>query len=86
MNSFNIAKTAVRALDSKKARDIEVIKVDDLTILADYFIIATGSSSTQVKALADEVDYRLSEEGVQPGHIEGRTTSGICLLYTSRCV
>ncbi len=83
MNSYEIAKAAIRALDSKKARDIEAIKVDDLTILADYFIIATGTSSTQVKALADEVDFRLSEEGVQPNHIEGRTTSWIVLDYGS---
>ena len=48
---------AVKALDSKKAKNITALKVDDLTILANYFVIASASSTTQVKALADEVEY-----------------------------
>ena len=47
---------AVKALDSKKAKNITALKVDDLTILANYFVIASASSTTQVKALADEVE------------------------------
>lgn len=62
---------AVKALASKKALDIKAIKVDDLTILANYFIIASASSTTQVKALADEVEYQLSQAGVTPKNIEG---------------
>ncbi len=83
MESFEIVKTAVKALDSKKARDIKVIQIEDITILADYFVIATGASSTQVKALADEVDYKLSEQGVEPGHIEGKSSGWILLDYGS---
>ncbi len=62
---------AVKALDSKKAKDIKVLKVDDLTILANYFVIASATSTTQVKALADEVEFKLGEKGVQAKGIEG---------------
>ncbi|MBQ2676028.1 MAG: ribosome silencing factor [Clostridia bacterium] len=83
MESNDILKIAVKALDDKKAHDIKVIKVDDLTVLADYFVIATGNSNTQVRALADEVDYKLSESGVQPHHIEGKSSGWILLDYSS---
>ena len=56
---FDMVKTAVKALDSKKGIDIRVIKVQDITSLADYFVICSGSSSTQVKALADECEYQM---------------------------
>lgn len=66
-----IIETAVKALDSKRAEDICVIKISDLTVIADYFVIANGTSSTQTKALADEVEYRLKELGRQPDRTEG---------------
>ena len=81
-NYFEIVKTAVKAIDSKRGADIEVIKVGDLTIITDYFVIATASSNTQLKAIADEMEFRLSQEGVEPHHIEGRTSEWICLDYT----
>lgn len=82
MTDIEILKLGVKALDSKKAQDIKIIKVKDITVLANYFVIAGGTSSTQVKALADEVDYKLSEAGVQPKSIEGRqTASWIALDY-----
>ena len=83
MDSYDIMKTAVNALNSKKAFDLKVIKVDDITVLTDYFVIATGSSTTQVKSLADEVDYKLSEAGVEPNHIEGKISGWILLDYGS---
>ncbi len=83
MDSYEILKTAVKALDSKKAFDIKAIKIDDITVLSDYFVIATGSSSTQVRSLADEVDYQLSQQGVEPNHIEGRSSGWILLDYGS---
>ncbi|MGN0596123.1 MAG: RsfS/YbeB/iojap family protein, partial [Ruminiclostridium sp.] len=58
MTDIEIVKKVVKTLNDKKATDIKVIKVGDLTILANYFILATGTSSTQVKALADEVDFK----------------------------
>lgn len=61
----------VKALDSKKADEITALKVGDLTILANYFVIASASSTTQVKALADEVEYRMEQSGVTPKGVEG---------------
>ena len=81
MNSYEKLKIAVKALDSKKAVHIKAIKVEDITILADYFVIAPGMSTTKVKALADEVDFKLSEAGVEPGHIEGKSSGWILLDY-----
>lgn len=80
MTDIEMLKVGVRALDSKKAHDIKIIKVKDLTILANYFVIATGTSSTQVKALADEVDYQLGLLGEQPKQIEGKQSSSWVVL------
>lgn len=72
----------VQTLDKKKAEDIRVIGITNLTIIADYFIIATGTSTTQVKALADEVEYQLSQSGVEPKGSEGyRSSTWIVLDY-----
>ena len=83
MEIQDIVKTAVKAIDSKKGENIEVIGITDLTIIADYFVIATGTSTTQVKTLADEVEYQLSLKGVEPHHIEGEKTPWVCLDYGS---
>lgn len=66
-----IAKIAADALDSKKGLDVNVLAVGKQTVLADYFVIATGTSSTHVKALADEAEFKLKEAGYVCGHIEG---------------
>ena len=52
-------------------KDIEVINIEEKTIVADYFIICTGTSTTQVKGLADEVVFLLKQEGKEPARIEG---------------
>lgn len=74
-------ETAIKALDSKKAIDITALEVGSLTVVADYFVIAAGSSNTQVKALADEVEYQLGLEGITPRQIEGKATGWILLDY-----
>ncbi len=72
----------VKILDRKKAEDIKVIGITKLSIIADYFIIATGNSSTQVKALADEVEFQLGNEGEEPRGVEGlRTANWVVLDY-----
>lgn len=82
MTSLETAKMAVKALDSKKALDIKVIKIQDISAIADYFVIATGTSSTHVKALADEVEAQLYEAGISVSHVEGyRSNSWILLDY-----
>ena len=70
-SSFDIAKAAVKILDSKIASDIKMLKIDQKTIIADYFVICTGNSSTQVKTLADEVEYQLGVGGVPYVKLEG---------------
>ena len=56
MTTKEQALTIAKALDSKLGLDIKVIEITDVTVLADYMVIATGRNSTQVKALADEVE------------------------------
>ena len=63
--------TIVKALDSKRAEDIRIIEIGDLTIVADYFVIANGTSSTQTKALAEEVEFKMSQLGIEPNRTEG---------------
>lgn len=67
-----IALMAAKALDAKKAKDIKILYVNKQTIIADYFVIAAGTSRTQVNALADEVEYKLGLENITPSKIEGR--------------
>lgn len=66
-----MAKIASEALESKKGLDVTVLSVTNQTVLADYFVIATGTVNTHVKALADEVEFKLKEAGYECGHIEG---------------
>jgi ribosome-associated protein len=75
-----IAAMAVKALDDKKAGDIRVLKTEKITILADYFVIATASSTTHIKTLADEVDRVLSEAGEAPLRREGYREGSWVLL------
>ena len=76
-----IAETAAAALDNKKGMDVTVLEVGDQTILADYFVLATGTSNTHVRALADEVEFKLKEElGIEPSHIEGASGNAWTLL------
>ena len=82
MNSYEQAIMAAKAISSKKGLDIHVIEISDVSVLADYMVIATGTSSTHVKALADEVEYKLDNEGISVSHIEGyRSNTWILLDY-----
>lgn len=82
MNSYDQAVLAAKAISSKKGLNIQVIGISDISVLADYMVIATGTSSTHVKALADEVEYKLDEAGFSVSHIEGyRSNSWILLDY-----
>jgi len=67
-------------LDEKKAQDIKIINVNQKTVIADYFVIAGGSSRTQVNSLADEVEYKLGLEGINPSRVEGRGDGSWVLL------
>lgn len=83
MESKEILSIAANALNEKKAICLSALKVDDLTVLTEYFLLCTATSSTHVKALADEAEFKLAEAGVTPHHIEGKSTGWILLDYGS---
>ena len=56
-----LGEMIVKILDAKKAKDIKLLRIDDKTVLADYFVICGGNSNTQVRALAGEVEEKLEE-------------------------
>ena len=74
-----LANFMVAVLDSKKAREIKLLHVEKQTIIADYFIICTGTSRTHARSLADEVEFKLSQYGIAPHHIEGADSGVWCL-------
>ena len=75
-----IAELVVTALDNKKAVDIQLLRVSEVTILADYFVICTANSVTHLKTLSDEVEKTLKENGETPVRREGQRSSGWVLL------
>ncbi len=81
MKYEELIKNIVKVLDEKKAEDIKIIETAELTIVADSFVVASGTSSTHVKALSGEVEDALSKFGAEPEHIEGRATGWILLDY-----
>ena len=79
-----LADAIAEVLDSKKGRDIKVVHVADKTVISEYFVICTGNSSTQVKSLGGELEYKLGLRGVDPVHFEGRDSDGwVVLDYSS---
>ncbi len=72
---LTLVKAAVQSLDEHKAEDIHVLKVSDITSLADYFILATGNSTTHVRALVDYLDTDLSKRDFKPSRTEGYQSS-----------
>lgn len=80
LTSKEMAELAVKALDSKKAADIKLLRVTNLTVVADYFLICTATSAPHVKTLTDEVDKILSEAGEPPLHREGYRSGSWVLL------
>lgn len=82
MNSYEQSILTAKAISIKKGLNIKLIEIGDISSLADYMVIATGTSSTHVKAIADEVEYQLDEAGISVSHIEGyRSNSWILLDY-----
>ncbi len=80
MTQNDMLKIITKTLDGKKAEDIRAIKITDLTVLADYFIIANGTSTTHTKTLAEEVEYQFSQLGIEPNRKEGYNSSNWIIL------
>ena len=66
------AREIARILDNKRGRDIKVLRVEDKTEIADYFVLCTANSNTHIKSLVGEVEYRMELRGVEEHHVEGR--------------
>ena len=71
MESYELAILLARALDRKKGGDLKVLKTEGLTTLADYFVICTATSNTQVKAMSDACEAAAESSGERAHHIEG---------------
>ncbi|MBQ4105503.1 MAG: ribosome silencing factor [Clostridia bacterium] len=83
MTTFEHAIESAKILSDKKASKLSVIRIDKVSSLADYMVLATGNNSTHVKALADEVEFQLKAMGKTVHHIEGhRSDSWILLDYS----
>ncbi|MBS5145616.1 MAG: ribosome silencing factor [Butyricicoccus pullicaecorum] len=81
MNAQQTARYICEALLERKGRDIDVLQVEHLTTLTEYFVICTATSTTQVRALADSVEYHLKyDHDTMPHHVEGFESSSWILL------
>ena len=80
MSIDKIAEKAFEVLEDKKARNIEVIDISEVSTLADYFIICSGSSTTHNRTLADELELKMGEAGYNMIHKEGYESARWILL------
>lgn len=80
MNSIEIARLAIRALEDKKAEEIKTIDISEVSVIADYFIIANGTNRSQIQALSDHVGETLGKAGVPLRQIEGYQNANWVLL------
>ena len=85
MTSYEMAVGLAKALDSKKGLNIKVLKTQELTTLADYFVLCTATSTTQVKAMSDACEEAMEKQGEIVHHIEGHR-DGAWLLMDFSCV
>ena len=83
-DSLALAKEIVKILDANKAGQIKLLRVNDQTVMTDYFVICTGTSNTHIKSLSGEVEYKLGEAGIAHTGVDGYD-SGIWIVmdYTT---
>lgn len=79
-DSKKMAALALEALEDKKAIDTKVIDIQNVSVIADYFIIASGSNKNQVQALADNVSETLAKAGYEPKQVEGYASASWILM------
>lgn len=80
MNNKEMTTLAIQALEEKKAEDIQIIDISEISAIADYFIIANGTNRSQIQALADSVEEKLGRAGVQFKQMEGYDTANWILM------
>ena len=76
----NLAEKIAQILEDRKAHDVEMMEVKEVTTVADYFVIASGNSNLQVRALCDIVEEELEKIDIRPKHIEGRADATWILM------
>ena len=86
MTSYESAILLAKALDGKKGEEIKVLKTEGLTTLADYFVICTATSTTQIKAMSDACEEAMEKQGETVHHIEGHRGGTWILLDFSSVV
>ena len=86
MNSKEIARMACEAMEDKKAQDIKIIEIGNISTLADYFIIASAGNNILVKAIADNIEDKLAEAGIFVTHKEGYAEGRWILMDYGNCV
>lgn len=79
-NSRRLVELAVEALENKKAEDIRLIEISEISVIADYFLIAGGSNRSQIQALCDSVQEKLGKEGCPVKQVEGYDTANWILM------
>ena len=80
MNSKKVAEQIANLIFNKKGYDVKIIDLKEITSFADYFVICSADSDTQVKAIADEIDEKLREKGIKYWHKEGMAALSWVLL------
>ncbi len=81
MNTLNnVLKTIVDALEDKKAEEIQLIDISEVSTIADYFVITNGANKSQIQALADNVVEKLAVSQLQPRNVEGYNTANWILM------
>jgi len=75
-----MTRIAIGALEDKKAGDIRVIDIRKVSVIADYFIIASGTNSHQIQSMADNVEEELGRAGYSPRHVEGYVNASWVLM------
>lgn len=78
--SRELAAIAVKALEEKKAVNVEVIEIDEISPLADYFVIASGTNLSQTDAMSDAVQEKAAQAGFLPDHVEGHRNGNWTLI------
>ena len=80
MNSYDLMKLAVKSANDRKALNMQVLHVEELTTLCDYFVICSGTSTPHMNAIYEEIEEKLSEAGINPAAREGVGNPGWILL------
>ncbi len=74
VTSLSLAEDIVKILDAGKAGQIKMLRVNDKTVMTDYFVICSGTSNTHIKSLSGEIEFKLGEKGIKPLGIDGYET------------